>query len=67
MALPIAPGPTFDTGAPTPLFQTPARSAAVSQYAAAPGGQKFLVLEPQRSGGEPLTFVVDWPGRLEQR
>ena len=27
-------------------------------------GQKFLVLEPQRSGGETLTFTLNWAARL---
>ena len=67
MALPVKTEPTLEVGPASVLFQTSIRPAHWSQYAVAPGGQRFLVLEPERTGGEPLTFVLDWTARLEQK
>jgi Tol biopolymer transport system component len=65
MALPVKTGPSIEIGAPRVLFQTAIRPAQVNQYAVAAGGQRFLVLEPERTAGEPLTFVLDWTARLK--
>ncbi len=67
MALPVKPGPQMEVGMPSVLFQTNIRPAHLSQYAVAPGGQQFLVLEPERTGGEPMTFVLDWTTWLDQK
>ena len=64
MAVPVTTEPSFDVGTPNPLFQTGIRPDHLNQYAAARDGQKFLLLEPDRSGPEMLTFLVDWPARL---
>jgi Tol biopolymer transport system component len=48
-------------GAPRPLFQTNVSpSPNVPQYDVTADGSRFLVLEPARSGGEPVTFVLNW-------
>jgi eukaryotic-like serine/threonine-protein kinase len=48
-------------GAPSPLFQTHlSPSPNVPQYDVTADGTRFLVLEPARSGGEPITFVLNW-------
>ena len=67
MALPVTTGPTIEVGMASVLFQTSVRPAHVEPVPVAPGGQRFLVLEPERTGGEPLTFVLDWTARLEQK
>jgi Tol biopolymer transport system component len=47
--------------APRPLFQTNVSpSPNVPQYDVTADGTRFLVLEPARSGGEPVTFVLNW-------
>ena len=39
----------------------------LSQYAVARDGQKFLLLEPDQSGGENVTFILDWPAQLRSK
>jgi eukaryotic-like serine/threonine-protein kinase len=47
--------------APRPLFPTHLRpSPNVPQYDVIADGSRFLVLEPARSGGEPITYVLNW-------
>jgi hypothetical protein len=36
----------------------------VPQYDVSADGSRFLVLEPARAGGEPITFVLNWAGDL---
>jgi len=67
MALPVKTEPTLQTGAPSALFATRIRPTHASQYAVAAGGQRFLVMEPERTAGEPLTFILDWTARLKQK
>jgi hypothetical protein len=51
--------------APRPLFQTHlSPSPNVPQYDVTADGSRFLVLEPARSGGEPVTFVLNWTAGL---
>jgi eukaryotic-like serine/threonine-protein kinase len=66
MALPVKTGAQMEVGMPSVLFQTNIRPAHLSQYAVAPGGQQFLVLEPERTAGEAMTFLLDWTTRLDQ-
>jgi len=55
------------TGAPRPLFSTHlSPSPNVPQYDVAADGSRFLVIEPARSGGEPVTFVLNWTAGLAQ-
>ena len=57
------PGPVL--GPPRPLFQTHlSPSPTVPQYDVSADGSRFLVLEPARSGGEPITFVLNWAAGL---
>jgi hypothetical protein len=52
-------------GAPRTLFATHlSPSPNVPQYDVTPDGERFLVLEPARSGGEPVTFVLNWAAGL---
>ena len=54
-------------GAPRPLFQTHVSpSPNVPQYDVTADGTRFLVLEPARSGGEPVTFVLNWTAGLKE-
>ena len=53
------------TGPPRPLFQTQlSPSPNVPQYDVAADGSRFLVLEPARSGGEPVTYLLNWAAGL---
>jgi eukaryotic-like serine/threonine-protein kinase len=55
------------TGTPRPLFHTNlSPSPNVPQYDVAADGTRFLVLEPARSGGEPVTFVLNWTTGLKE-
>jgi eukaryotic-like serine/threonine-protein kinase len=67
MAVPVSTQPAFDQGTPEPLFRTGMRPNLLNQYAPAKDGQRFLLLEPDRSGGESLTFVLDWPAQLQPK
>ena len=67
IALPVTTGLTFDVGATTMLFPTNIRPGDVNHYAVSADGQKFLVLEPERTRGESLTILLDWTTRLEHR
>jgi eukaryotic-like serine/threonine-protein kinase len=50
---------------PRPLFRTRlSPSPNVPQYDVAADGTRFLVLEPAHSGGEPITFVLNWGAAL---
>jgi Tol biopolymer transport system component len=54
-------------GAPRALFQTRlSPSPNVPQYDVTADGTRFLVLEPARSGGEPVTFLLNWTAGLAQ-
>ena len=67
MALSVTTGLTFEVGATTTLFKTNIKPGEVNHYAVSADGQKFLVLEPERTRGEPLTILLDWTTRLEHR
>jgi hypothetical protein len=65
MAVDIGAGPELRAGAPEPLFRSECAGATVgSCYAAAPDGQRFLVLEPV--GRDSLDVVVNWLRLLEE-
>jgi hypothetical protein len=76
MAAPVDPGAALGTtssatglglGAPRALFQTHlSPSPNVPQYDVTADGRRFLVLEPSRSGGEPITFVLNWAAGLRR-
>jgi serine/threonine protein kinase/Tol biopolymer transport system component len=53
------------SGLPEQLFQTHlSPSPNVPQYDVSADGSRFLVLEPARAGGEPITFVLNWAAEL---
>ena len=64
VAVPVTTQPSFDIGVGVSLFRTGMRPYHFGQYAVARDGQRFLLLEPDNSAGEALTFVLDWPARL---
>jgi eukaryotic-like serine/threonine-protein kinase len=52
---------------PKPLFKTRlSPSSNVPQYDVTADGSRFLVIEPQGEGGEPLTFLLNWPSGLNR-
>jgi Tol biopolymer transport system component len=54
-------------GAPAALFPTHlSPSPNVPQYDVLGDGSRFLVVEPARSGGEPVTFVLNWAAGLRR-
>jgi Tol biopolymer transport system component len=54
------------SGMPHELFQTRlSPSPNVPQYDVTFDGSKFLVIEPAGTGGEPITFVLNWPAALK--
>ncbi len=54
-------------GPPRALFRTHlSPSPNVPQYDVTADGTRFLVLEPARSGGEPVTFVLNWTAGLKE-
>lgn len=67
MAVPVSTQPALELGTPLELFRTGMRPSDHNQYVAARDGQKFLLLEPERSDGETLTFLIDWPARLQPK
>jgi eukaryotic-like serine/threonine-protein kinase len=67
IALPVTTGSTLEVGPANILFETRIRPGDVNHYAVSADGQKFLVLEPERTRSEPLTILLDWTTRLEHR
>ena len=66
MAAPVSPGDRPMTGLPARLFQTRLSPApTVPQYDVSADGSRFLVLEPTAVGGEPITFVLNWPQLID--
>jgi Tol biopolymer transport system component len=64
MAAPMTPGGGPSAGLPVALVRTAlSPSPNVPQYDVAPDG-RFIVLEPARPGGEPITFVLNWAAAL---
>ena len=62
-AVPIAAGPSFDSGSPQPLFQAHVWSRTFNQvYAVTRDGQRFLVnaLPPSSKESAPMTVVLNW-------
>lgn len=57
-------------GVPEPLFelpvQTPGRTFMESPFDVSADGKRFLVGRVLRSGGQPLTIVLDWTSSLQR-
>jgi len=65
MAVPMTASPAPAAGLPVPLFRTAlSPSPNVPQYDVTADASRFLVLEPSRPGGEPVTFVMNWAAGL---
>jgi len=61
MAATMAVSRQLEPGMPRPLFQTRlSPSPNVPQYDVVADASRFLILEPAHSGGEPVTFVLNW-------
>ncbi|HXM51436.1 MAG TPA: protein kinase [Pyrinomonadaceae bacterium] len=71
MAVQVKTGATFETGVPTPLFQTgvnPTTSTnARNNYVVAADGQRFLVnnIVPE-SASKPITVILNWTAQLKK-
>ena len=49
------------SGLPEALFKTRlSPSSNVPQYDVSADGSRFLVIEPEGAGGEPITFLLNW-------
>ena len=65
MAAPVPTPAETSAGLPVPLFRAAVSpSPNVPQYDVTADGSRFLVLEPARPGGEPVTFVLHWAAGL---
>ncbi|MGB6944515.1 MAG: hypothetical protein WBE37_19105 [Bryobacteraceae bacterium] len=66
MAVPVNPGPTFEFGAPQPLFETGTRFSShyriwMDQYAVSRDGQRFLINRPvAETAAGAITAVIPW-------
>lgn len=71
MAVPIRPGPTFDPGIPTPLFETRVTGLTDvrTHYQVSADGRRFLVNtvpETEAATSAPVRVIVNWPATLPQ-
>jgi len=67
MAATMAASRQPEPGMPRPLFQTRlSPSPNVPQYDVVADASRFLILEPAHSGGEPVTFVLNWAAGVKQ-
>jgi len=67
MAATMAASRQPEPGMPRPLFQTRlSPSPNVPQYDVVADASRFLILEPAHSGGEPVTFVLNWAVGVKQ-
>ncbi len=61
-----ADGPPM-SGLPKPLFKTRlSPSSNVPQFDVTADGSRFLVIEPEAAGGEPITFLLNWASALSK-
>jgi eukaryotic-like serine/threonine-protein kinase len=71
MSVPVTPGPTFEGGAPVPLFKLPRTLlslSVVSQYDVSPDGQRFLMnFNTSTQGQKQITLVANWTSLLPKR
>ncbi|MFN2386020.1 MAG: protein kinase, partial [Thermoanaerobaculia bacterium] len=70
MAVAVKPGPSFEAGIPTVLFQTrrrvPVSATDLYSYDASPDGQRFLVSTDVGEGtSSALTLVLHWTADLK--
>jgi hypothetical protein len=50
--------PGFRLGIPKPLFDRPAVAGAAAPFDVSPDGERFLVVEPDKSASRPRSMVV---------
>jgi len=67
MAVEVKPGPTFQPGAPKPLFQTQVTGLvdARNHYFNSGDGQRFLVNTVGQEAASPITVVLNWASGLK--
>jgi Tol biopolymer transport system component len=64
MAVDVITGPRFQSGTPSPLFQTPPGTLAID---AAADGKRFLLVTPAGpSASVPFTVVLNWSASLKK-
>jgi hypothetical protein len=57
----IEQGPTFERGAPKPLFQATFRGGVCADYAVSHDGHRFLMpVPPGPEDATPITVVTNW-------
>jgi Tol biopolymer transport system component len=57
---------SVEPSAPHALFPLSVLDPDLNPYEAAPGGQRFLVLETPEHAAQPLTVIVNWPALLNK-
>jgi Tol biopolymer transport system component len=76
MAVQIKPGPKFEAGQPSPLFQSPLRQQQPApfqrRYAVSSDGQRFLIAssssQPSTGSNDiPITAVLNWTSILKKK
>ena len=68
MAVAVNAGASFEAGVPVALFAITATQDGWVRYAAAPDGQRFLVISPERGGPPPPTTVVlNWDAAIGKK
>ena len=68
MAVEVSMAPQPTSTMPVRLFDTGlSPSPSVPQYDVIADGTRFLVLAPSASGGEPITFVLNWLTGVQDR
>jgi eukaryotic-like serine/threonine-protein kinase len=66
MAVDVTTGPSFEAGAPRPLFQTPILvNPVIDQYAVTGDGRRFILGTPLGEE-EPITVMLNWTAGLKR-
>jgi eukaryotic-like serine/threonine-protein kinase len=68
MAVPVTPGPEFESGAPVALFDAPIRVHQARQYDVTSDGQRFLLNRiVENATPEPIMLVQNWSAKLPEK
>jgi dipeptidyl aminopeptidase/acylaminoacyl peptidase len=67
MAVPVTPGPEFESGSPVALFDAPIRVHQARQYDVTPDGQRFLLNRiVENATPEPVMLIQNWSTKLPE-